>query len=263
MRTKNAIHEARRQAIYEEVCRAGSVKVSDLSESLTVSDMTIRRDLLELERRGLAKRVHGGAVASVDTQERSFLSKEVENRERKRAIAILASRFLDQDKSVFLDAGTTCYELAKVLPSGVKTTVVTNGLATAMELRGKPEVKTIVIGGKLEEDENTLGGFIALESAAKLSVDICFFSASGFTREAAFNPGMIGTDVKRQMLRNSQRGILLVDSSKYGRRGLVELCRWDQVEALVTDSGLHQDEREFFRSKGLRIEIAEMEEAEQ
>jgi DeoR/GlpR family transcriptional regulator of sugar metabolism len=239
--------------------------VAELKARLKVSDMTIRRDLWKLESRGLVKRVHGGAVAIINPieTEKNFFLREVENQGLKKRIAACAVTLLHNGDSIFLDGGTTCHELSRQLPEELNLTVVTNSLAVAIELRRRSRHKVILLGGELEEDGNTVGSVMALENARKLSVGYCFFSAAGFTEELITNPGMIGTDVKRQMINNSRQRILLADSTKYNCRGLIELCRWDQINLLVTDSQLSDQFRKLINSFGVQIQIADIAEVRQ
>ena len=254
--SKKSLHEMRRQAIYRQICQHGSVKVNNLADKLTVSEMTVRRDLLELERCGLAKRIHGGAVKITSINEKNFFLRKVENHEIKKKLAEAAIQILREGESIFLDAGTTCYELAKILPRDIGVTVVTNGLAVAVECHRQAHCKVILLGGILDEDGNTFGGMMALGNACQISVNHCFFSAAGFTNEIITNPGMIGTDVKKQMLKNARNRILVVDSSKYDKRGLVELCCWEQIDMLITDSQLPETAQNFIATQGVQVKIA-------
>ena len=231
------LNDTRQWRIYELLRNRGSVRVTELQQELSASDMTIRRDLKKMAEAGLLKRVHGGAV-SVDCRavERSFGRRQVEELTRKLAIAKLARGLIQCGQTIFLDASTTCHELAKQLTNDAGVRIVTNSLSVLLELSNRDALETTSLGGTLEQDGNTLDGPVALDNAERLGVDVCFFSACGFTPNGITNPGPIGTSVKRAVIRNAGKSVLLAAATKFGRRGFIEFCTWSEVDVLVSDS---------------------------
>jgi DeoR family fructose operon transcriptional repressor len=251
------LNEARQNSIYETVRRRGSIKVTELEKMLRASDMTIRRDLAELAQKGLIRRVHGGAVLAAGSfTERSFAARLVEELDRKIAIARLAVTFLKGGETLYIDASTTCNELAKRLSNDLKLKIVTNSVGILLELQNRKNLEVTLLGGTLETDGNTLGGPLSQENAEKLAVDCCFFSARGFSRDAITNPGMVGTTIKRTMIRHAARVFLLADATKFNQRGFIELCRWKDVDVLVTDSGLAQRVLKPIADQGVEVHVA-------
>ena len=247
--------ETRKWKIYESLRQHGSVHVTELRKAFSASDMTIRRDLQSMAQAGLLKRVHGGAVlADADEAEQPFRNRQVEELDRKLIIAALARGMVSEGQTIFLDGSTTCYELAKQLANDAGVRVVTNSLAVLLELRGRSQLEVTSLGGVIEQDGNTLDGPLAIDNAEQLSVDVCFFSAYGFTSRGISNPGLIGTSIKKAMIRNAQRSILLADATKFGRKGFIKFCNWSDVDMLVSDS-LSEQELEPIAKQSVEIMV--------
>ena len=237
------LNATRQSLIYEYIKQHTEVGVADLIKKFQVADMTIRRDLSKLQDMGLIRRVHGGAVL-VDTSHResTFTVRSIANLESKRRIAEKAVEFISEGSSLFIDGSTTCSELAKILPDGKNLTIFTNSLAFINEMKSEKKLDNLVLlGGELSKDENTFDGTFALELASKIYVDCMFFSCSGFSQNGISNAGLIGTQVKKIILNNSKKHVLLADSSKYDNQGLYMLCKMDEIQVLITDKGLRHE----------------------
>ena len=248
----------RQNTIYEYIRKHYEVRVSTLVDTLGVSDMTIRRDLSHMESMGLIKRVFGGAVI-VDTpfSETTFSSRSSSNDQNKKKIAAKAAEFLSSGASVYIDGSTTCSELAELLPVGMELTIFTNSLALVYALRNKESLHLFLMGGELARDGNTFDGSMVMDIASRIFVDISFFSCSGFSSEGVSNNGIIGTQVKKIILKNSKRNILLADSSKYNRQGLYMLGEWNEVHTLITDKGIGAEATEKLSNRDVGMIICE------
>ena len=252
------MYETRKRIIYDLLTRKGSVTIVELARDLGVTDMTVRRDIAAMEKEGSLRRVHGGAVAIEGaTMETSFTARRVKSRNQKVAIAKRAAGLLDSANALFIDGSTTCSELARLLPSGSGRQIVTDSLSVLLELNGRPGLELILLGGTLDQDGNTFDGVLAVENAGRIKVDLCFFSANGFDPEGVFNAGMIGSQVKQIMIRNSRRSVLLADSTKWGAGGMFKLCDWAEVDVLVSDSDIAPETAENLRGRHTEVIIAE------
>ena len=248
--------QERRRTIYELVRKRGSVKVSELQEMLSVSDMTVRRCLNKMADEGLLRRVHGGAIFDEPWEkERSFAARKVRELGKKLAIAQAAVSLLRDGDSIYIDGSTTCSELARSLRNGTRLTVVTDSLAVLLDLKDRKGISVVLLGGQLQEDGNTLGGMLAKKNASKFSVQWCFFSASSFSKRSIGNAGMIGVEVKTTMIRKAARTVLLADATKCGRQGFIELCPWDDVDMLFTTEGVPEDVRAAIAVQGVDVRI--------
>ena len=253
------MYETRKRKIFDLLTRKETVSVAELSRLLSVSDMTIRRDIRSMEQEGLLKQVHGGAVrVQRSDMEVPFATRRVEQQERKQAIAREALAWARDNESFYIDGSTTCSELSRLLRGRGRHTVVTDGLSVLIELGGCAGIELVLLGGTLERDGNTFDGLLAVENARRIQVDCCFFSSTGFSDEDVVNAGMIGSQVKQHMIRNARTVVLLADSTKYRRSGIIKLCRWSDVDVLVADSGLPEAARKAISDAGTEVRIAEM-----
>ena len=239
---------ARKQKIYELIRKKGSVSVSELQKKLNVSDMTIRRDLAYMKNEGMIVRVHGGAtvVGILSPGELTFQDRTTINRELKLEIAKFAISLINVNDTVSLDGSTTCAELAEILPSDMNLTVFTNSLDVINKLRWKQGISVASFGGQLAPDGNTFDGIVAVENAERIWVDKCFFSGASFNASGVLNAGIVGTAVKKQMLKNSRMKCLLADSSKFNGPGVMELCKWPGLDVFITDSLFPEESRAIF-----------------
>ena len=254
------MYETRKRMIFDLLIQKETVTVAELSRLLSVSDMTVRRDIRSMEKEGILKQVHGGAVrVQKNEAEEPFAARRVEQQERKQAIAREALSWSQDAETFYIDGSTTCSELSRLLKGRGRHTVVTDSLSVLNELGGCPGIELVLLGGTLERDGNTFDGLLAVENARRIQVDCCFFSATGFSDEDVVNGGMIGSQVKQLMIRNAQKVVLLADSTKYGKSGIFKLCRWSDVDVLFADCGLPESARNSIRAAGTEVRVAEVE----
>ena len=245
------LYVTRHQQIYTMIKNKGSVTVAELQESFGVSLMTIRRDLKVLSDSGLIKRVHGGAALSKMGDETLFIERTVVNSDLKQAITKYAVSQIEMSDTIYIDGSTTCSELADLLPEDFGITVVTNSLEAINKLHGRKRISILSLGGDLASDGNTFDGMMAIENAEKIFVDKCFISGSGFTERAVLNSGMIGTSIKKVMLKKSRKRYLLADSTKYNGKGIIELCKWTDIDEFISDDLLPDEIKGKFVNAGL------------
>ena len=235
-------HE-RHQQILEQARSRSRVEVATLADQLDVTSETIRRDLTALERRGLLRRVHGGAVHV----ERLGYEPPVEARREQQAaeksrIGRAAREFLPDGGSIIIDGGTTTVELVRNLPHDLDLTVVTNSLQVAAMLSELPRVELLLLGGHLREVTGSAVGPWTTSALAGLRVDVAFVGTNGITPDAGLTtPNQTEAAAKRAMVTAANRVICLADHSKIG---LTQLCRFaslDEVDVIVTDSGTDPD----------------------
>lgn len=232
----------RHARILEQLNAAGSVSVAAIASELGVSDMTIRRDLLELEREGRLVRVHGGAVAPeappvaiMDSDEPSFDARLRRGLDGKDAIAALAASLVASHRTVAVDVGTTTYLMAKHLREVPHIKVFTNSLRVSAVLDGAgPEV--YVAGGRVRADEMSVWGPTAIAQFEKLWFDVAVIGASGVTADGFFDYSFEDTDMKRVYLRRAGTRILLCDAAKFQRMSLVQVGTLSDINILVTDA---------------------------
>jgi len=223
----------RRQEILHAV-RTGPAQVGELAAAFGVSEMTVRRDLRNLERDGKLTRVHGGAV-SVAT-EPSFAEIVVERLDQKDRIGAAAAALVQDGQTIMLDIGTTTLQVARHL-RGRQVTVITSNLAAYEELLPEASIELILLGGIVRRNYRSVVGVLAEEALRQLRADIAFIGASGIEEDlAVVDTTMVEVPIKRAMLAAAARTVLLVDGAKFGMRGIVRVCGPAEIDVLVTDS---------------------------
>jgi DeoR/GlpR family transcriptional regulator of sugar metabolism len=238
----------RQERILAEVARNGGARVSELTELLGVSDMTVRRDLDSLARRGLVKKVHGGATLprTGSTDEPGFEAKSGQQRPAKEAIARRAAEFVEPGTAIAVTAGTTTHALAHHLARIPELTVVTNSLPVAEVLyaHDRPDRVVVLIGG-VRTPSDALVGPVAVQTIHSLHVDCLFMGVHGIDPGAGFtSPNLVEAETNRAMVAATRRLVVLADHTKWGVVGLSTIASLDQASVLITDSGLEAEARE-------------------
>jgi DeoR family fructose operon transcriptional repressor len=232
--------EERQHAIASLVNERGRLAVAAVAEQFGVTTETVRRDLALLERAGMLRRVHGGAVqAGALTLVEPGLGERHDTRtEAKRKIAAAALDLLPAaDGSVILDGGSTTAALAEVLPIDRGLYVATNSVPIAFRLSVTAGVTLHVLGGRVRGVTQTAVGDATVRAMQDLRVDVVFLGTNGVSPVHGFStPDEAEAATKRAMVRAAQRVIVLGDSSKLGREHLVRFAAPGDVDVLVTDS---------------------------
>lgn len=250
----------RRAAILKTLKRHGGVVVTEIASDLGVSEMTIRRDLVELERDGQLQRTHGGAVPSeadlpMDREEPRFDARLAYRRDAKERIADAAALVCAELRTIALDVGTTTYLLAERLVERSHAKVFTNSLRAASVLsEGRGEV--YVAGGRLRREELAIGGGAALAQFGGLWFDVAFVGVSGITASGLFDYSFEDADVKQLYLKRSALKVVLCDSSKFQRMSLVLVAPLGDADLLITDHAPPPELAAALKAAGVEVLIA-------
>ena len=249
--------EERRQRILEELAARGLVRVDDLVTQLDVSAETVRRDLIELERRNELTRVYGGATRNADAPARAAERRDVANPEAKRAIAQLAATLIRPHQTIIFDVGSTVLELARALPADLVAQALTNSGYTAQELARRPNVQIHLAGGEMRPEDLACSGQETEEFIGGFFADVAFLCAGGVHPQAGitdFYPREIA--VRRHMLQRSTARYVLADSTKLGRVALRRVCELNAVTAVITDSDAQPELLEAIAARGIAVMVA-------
>jgi DeoR/GlpR family transcriptional regulator of sugar metabolism len=234
----------RRAHIVEQVHRSGSVRVSELTQLFGVSDMTIRRDLDALARRGLLAKVHGGATrVEPSTEEPTFASKSVRELTEKDAIAARAVHLIQPGAAIALTAGTTTWALARHLAGVPHLTVVTNSVPVAEVLHEtqRPD-QTVILTGGVRTPSDALVGPVAVATIKSLHVDMLFMGVHGADARAGLTtPNLMEAETNRAFAESARHLVVLADHTKWGIVGLSQIALLSDVGTFVTDDGLAAD----------------------
>lgn len=245
----------RRQAILERLAERGEVTVAQVSRSAGVSEMTIRRDLEALEREGLLRRVHGGAISAVSrSYEPPFTLRAGRNGDAKARIGARAAALLSDGDTAAIDVGSTTLELARNLVDRGGLTVVTPSLRVAEMLGEAPGVRMILTGGIVRAGERSLIGDLAERAFEQLHCDTVFLGVGGVHPAAGLTEfNLDDTRVKRAALRTARRCVVLADASKIGRVAFAQICPLERVDVLITDSDAPEEGLEPVRNAGVEV----------
>ncbi|MBN1565078.1 MAG: DeoR/GlpR transcriptional regulator [Anaerolineae bacterium] len=254
-------HE-RHKIILELIGEHGAVTVAELCERFDVSDMTIRRDFAVLEGSGLLRRIHGGAVSARGrSYEPPVLARIQEARSAKQAIGRFAATLVREGDSIALDIGTTTLELAHNLLHLRDITILTNSLPVANVLLDQPEIRLMLCGGIVRPGEHSLIGPLAAETLSRFHVDKAFIGIGGVDLEAGLTEyNLEDAEVKRRMIQNAARCILLSDSSKFGLKTFASVAPLAAVHEIVTDDGLADVCRAALEDQGILVHMVEVDE---
>lgn len=237
--SNNANARVRQSKIFEHLKVVGSESVTVLAQMFGVSEMTIRRDLDALERASLIVRQHGKALlVKTETLSVGFAERAGKNYKVKCAIAQRAIPLLENAKTLYVDGSSTAFCLLQFLPRDCVYTIFTNSYAVFKEISVMPNIQSFIIGGFLTDDNNTIDDESSREMAKHIFVDLAFYSCYGFSYDGLFNNAYLGTEVKRIVLQNAEKSVLLADSSKVLKRGIYLFSTWASVSYLITDSPL-------------------------
>jgi DeoR family fructose operon transcriptional repressor len=248
----------RHEAILERARAQGRVEVGALAESLKVTVETVRRDLTALERRGVVRRVHGGALPVERLLlEPSVASRETFRSEQKQRIAARAIQEIPVGGSILLDSGTTTLAIASMLPVDKSITVVTNAFAIAARLADVPGIELMLLGGRIRTRTGAAVGQWTTGALHDMYVDVAFLGTNGFSVERGFTtPDQAESTAKRAMVTASRRVIVVADSTKAGQVHLNRFADTEEVAMLVTDAELDDDTAEDFDVAGVEVERA-------
>ena len=252
--------EARRRAIADSLKTSGAVTISEVEARFGVSPMTARRDLAELERRGVVRRTHGGGVlpSARTGHEDSFARRLKVAPQAKRLLAERAVAEMSPREAVFLDSSTTSYFVARrMLETGMSGTVLTNSLPV-MELvfhEGGPELELVCVGGTLRRLTRSFVGPAAVRTVQAHYADRLVMSVKGLTPQGAMTDAdPLEAEVKRTMIGQSGVSVVLVDAGKLSVRGLSVIASASEV-SLVLAHGLSDQEASAMRAAGASVEV--------
>lgn len=212
----------------------GGARVADLAEATGASEMTIRRDLGELERQGVVRRTHGGAVSLPARGTRLPFAVRVDTHlDQKQAIAVTAARQVSDGSSVIIDAGTTCTAVAQAL-AGRDVTALALSVHVAGALGECPGARILTPGGPLDSDELTWIGHAAVRDVQDFRADlailgVCAWDENGLTAASSHD-----AEMKRAVLRSSNRVIAVTTADKFNTSATFAVCPTDRIDTVIT-----------------------------
>lgn len=245
----------RQQEILRLAREGGRVEVLSLADEFQVTAETIRRDLKALDRAGLVRRVHGGAIPAGRLDfEPDLAERESTAADEKDRIARAALAELPEDGSVILDAGSTVARLAAAFPLECSLTVVTHALPAAARLADHPGIDLHLVGGRVRHRTRAAVDAWALRAYGEIRADVVFLGTNGFSAGSGLTtPDLAEAAVKRAVVAAARRVVLLADSAKYGEEHFARFAGLADVHLLITDSGLSPEDAAAVEAAGTEV----------
>ncbi|MCA0991342.1 DeoR/GlpR family DNA-binding transcription regulator [Pseudalkalibacillus hwajinpoensis] len=244
----------RYKRIIEQLEKNETVKVTELSDLLNVTEKTVRLDLEQLENRGILKRIHGGAIlADVGERILPINERQSANSEVKQAIAKEAVEQVSAQDTILMDGGSTTLAVARMLGE-FPVTVITNDIQIANELSSKEQIQLIIPGGTRIPNSSSLMSAHATQSLHTMRVNHLFFGSTGVSIDhglTVFNSLFV--DWKKELLKTADNSILVVNSSKFEKIALIQFADLSDVDVIITDSRLDKEIEKQLISRGIKV----------
>jgi len=254
---RTAFADDRRNRLLEFIRQRGFASLPALAQQLAVSESTVRRDLDFLEESGVAQRTHGGVFYTGPSPKLAhFDQRQSFNWDKKRRIAVAASRLIDDNDTILLDGGSTTYELAQLLV-GRPLQVVTNSLPVANLFTSSENADLIFIGGYVHTKTGVSLGPYANQMLAGLNVRRAVLSVEGASERGFYNSNLLLVETERAMMSAADEVIVVADSTKFSHTSLAHLCNLTDIDVLVTDNELDATWRDRLAAADVRLVIAE------
>ena len=245
----------RHKWILDKLKVAGYVSVAELSKEMDVTMVTVRKDLKVLEEKGLLFRAHGSATPVYPyVNDRSVYEKELVHVEEKRAIARRAFELIHSNDAIIIGSGTTVVELARAIPKNFKLTVLTGAMNVTMAMIHLPEVEIVQLGGLVRKSSSSVVGHYAEEMVKDFACSKLFLSVDGISPDFGLTTSnMMEAHLNARMIRAVQQTIVLVDSSKFGKKGFGKIGELEDVDKVITDKGLSDHYVQMLEGKGIEV----------
>lgn len=247
----------RHKYILDRLNEQGYVKVLEIAQELDVTTVTIRKDLKYLEEKKLLFRTHGSASpVNPHAPDMNIHIKEKQNSDKKRKIAIAATELIEKNDSIILGSGSSVYALAEQITGGKNLTVVTSSIHISYLLNTIDDISVIQLGGVLRKSSYSAVGETAIKAFDEIACSKFFMGVDGIDLDYGLTTSNIDeARLNRKMIQSSLKMIVLADSSKFGRRGFGKICNLDEVDVIITDSGISESTVKTLEESGIELII--------
>lgn len=252
--------EERQQAMAQMVAEHGRLSVATLADRYDVTTETVRRDLSSLERMGLVRRVHGGAVPAntLTVIESGLVERDRSNTLEKDLIATAALSLIPPSgATVLLDAGSTTNRLASLLPRDHRLVVFTHSVPVAARLAGNPQIELHLLPGRVRSTTQAAVGIETVRALEHIRADIAFVGANGVSLGHGLStPDPDEAATKQAMVTSARQVVVLADASKIGLELPIRFAALDDVDVLITDTGVDPDDAREIADAGVEVRTA-------
>jgi DeoR family fructose operon transcriptional repressor len=258
--SKSLFVEERKARILELLSEREKVTVAELCTLFNVSGGTIRSDLNDLDASGLLIKTHGGAIRRTKAAfEPKTGEREVYELAAKQSIAKAALELIEDGDVILLDAGTTVFELARIIGSRRSLNIVTNDMHTADFLEKIPGMSVFLIGGLLRQNFHCVVGTLGIELLSKITVDTAFMGTNSFSvQKGATSPDIQQAEIRSKMIECAKRVVLLCDHTKVGKTSFAQSVPTDRIDVLITDHMSNEEKAELEES-GVKVVVTSQE----
>jgi DeoR family transcriptional regulator of aga operon len=251
------LNEERRQKIQEILTRKKRILVKEVSSDFNISEVTIRKDLEVLEKRGILSRVHGGAILKESSvPDLALTEKEHIHTQEKQKIALKASELIDRGDVIILDSGSTTTEIARLVKFKKDIKIITNAVNIALELAASDN-EVILTGGFLREKSFSLVGAIAEDVLRTMTADKLFLGVDGIHFQYGLTtPNLMEGRVNQLMMQIAHEVIVVADSSKFGKRSMSIIADVEDADKIISDKKIQNDDLDRLRELGVEVILA-------
>lgn len=243
----------RHKYIMTKIADEHKVSTINLAELLKISEDTIRRDLNELNKKGLLEKVYGGAFPIIDKPENVF-DITIVNEDKKNIVGNKAVTLLSDGQVIVMGGGTTNLAFAKLIPSNLVATIYTYSLPIAMQLSQHPNIEVIFIGGKLQKNAMVTIGMDVVQVLSELKADICFIGVSSINVKLGLTEkGYEVSLVKKAMLQSSEKAIFMLTSEKLNTKMPYRVCELNKQHTIITDLSPNDTKLDSYSKSGIHI----------
>lgn len=247
----------RHKYILEKIQEEGQIKVQFICEQMDVSPVTARKDLKFLEEKGLLFRVHGGAsLNNPYTIDKHVNEKEKIHYDEKTRIGAAAAKLISPNDSILIGSGTTVLALAKKIVPSTSLTVITSALNVSLELNKHIEIEVIQLGGILRKNSSSVTGLYAESILSDFSCSKFYLGVDGIDLDFGLTTAnVMEAHLNREMIRVSQKTIVLADSTKFSKRGFGRICGFEHIDEIITDQGISPFTRNALEEYGIKVTV--------
>ncbi|MHA7223118.1 DeoR/GlpR family DNA-binding transcription regulator [Arthrobacter sp. RHLT1-20] len=247
----------RQRTILDELERRGFISTTDLAETFSVSDMTVRRDTRQLSQRGLVRVVHGGVSAvNAAGQNADFAARVREDADAKQRVARACVSLIGERDAIVLDAGTTTYQIALELPTSFAGTIITHSAPAIQRCLQLTSARTICLGGELLLDSQAFNGDMTVAAVAGLRAKTAFIGVSGIHDEGFYIERDVERATKLALMNSAEQVVVVATQQKMLRYALARLAAFEAADILVTDAPPPREIEDALRGASVKLIVA-------
>ncbi|USJ86181.1 DeoR/GlpR family DNA-binding transcription regulator [Lactiplantibacillus pentosus] len=249
----------RQKYILEQLSKNQNIRISDISDQLHISRETIRKDIYTLDNQGLVHAIRGGATLPESISETRYGKRQHEEVDEKKAIAQSALGLIHDGDSIFIDYGTTAFQIAEALKhSNLRNlTITTTSSFVVSALQFNKDIQMVVLGGSMRTSEGSLSGPITLANLHNIYADIGFFGCGGISLQAGItNHYVEEVEVSKKMMTHCRTTVVLADSTKFKKNAMYKTASISNVDVLITDSNIDKKIANQFRTESTSVIIS-------